>query len=103
MPSSPPPANKQPFIDPDVGLHVFFPPRFYAIAIPTVLLVVFVGLVTLFIGLTMLKAASAEKQKKKEQKEELAAVDAAVAMRILDTAVGRAGASAVSKKKKKVT
>ncbi|GAB5031993.1 dolichol phosphate-mannose biosynthesis regulatory protein [Nannochloropsis oceanica] len=55
-----------PFIDPDVGLHAFFPPRFYAIAIPTVLLVVFVGLVTLFIGLTMLRAASAEKRKKKQ-------------------------------------
>jgi len=84
-----------------VGLHVFFPPRFYAIAIPTVLLVVFVGLVTLFIGMTVLKAASAEKQKKKkEQEEELAAVDAAVGMRL---AAGRAGASAVSMKKKKVT
>ena len=80
-----------------MGLHVFFPPRFYAIAIPTVLLVVFVGLVTLFIGLTMLKAASAEKQKKKQRQQAAAAAAAeGVGMR-------QAGASAVSKKKKKVT
>ncbi|TFJ81795.1 hypothetical protein NSK_007042 [Nannochloropsis salina CCMP1776] len=52
-----------PFIDADVGLHTFFPPRYYAIAIPAILLVLFVGLVGLFIGLTMLKA-TVEKQGK---------------------------------------
>lgn len=47
-----------------MGLQAYFPPRVYAIAIPTLLLVLGVGLVGLFIGLTMLKAASAEKRKK---------------------------------------
>lgn len=64
-PLSPQPTHPtQPFIDPSVGLQAYFPPRVYAIAIPTVLLVLGVGLVGLFIGLTMLKAASAEKRKK---------------------------------------
>ena len=44
-------------------MQALFPPRVYAIAIPTLLLVLGVGMVTLFIGLTMLKAANAEKQK----------------------------------------
>lgn len=63
--SIPPPSltPTQPFIDADVGLHTFFPPRYYAIAIPAILLVLFVGLVGLFIGLTMLKA-TVEKQGK---------------------------------------
>lgn len=65
------PAPKQPFIDPTDGaaLHALFPPRYYAIAVPTVLLAAFVGLVACFIGWTMLKAAAANRAKQQAKKK----------------------------------
>lgn len=58
----------QPFIDPKDGaaLHRLFPPRYYAIAGPTVLLAAFVGLVACFIGGTMLRTALANRAKQQQ-------------------------------------
>jgi hypothetical protein len=67
------PPNRQPFIDPKNGgaaIHRFFPPRYYAIAVPTILLAAFVGLVTCFIGLTMLKTAAVNRAKQQQQQQE---------------------------------
>ncbi len=63
----PPTPTHKPFIDPKDGaaLHRLFPPRYYAIAIPTLLLAAFVGLVAIFIGLTMLKTAAAARAKQR--------------------------------------
>lgn len=60
----------QPFIDPKDGaaIHRLFPPRYWAIAGPTLLLAAAVGLVASFIGLTMFKTAAANRAK--QQKEQ---------------------------------
>lgn len=43
----------------------FFLPRKYAIAIPTVLVILLVAVVATFIGLTLMKSAAARKPKQK--------------------------------------
>lgn len=53
----------QPFVDTSHPVQDFFLPRKYAIAIPTVLVIILITLVATFVGLTLIK--SARKQKKK--------------------------------------
>ncbi|CAM9895986.1 unnamed protein product [Pylaiella littoralis] len=52
-----------PFVDTSHPLQEFFLPRKYAIAIPTLLVIVLVTLVATFIGLTLMKSARKQKQK----------------------------------------
>lgn len=52
-----------PFVDTSHPVQDFFLPRKYAIAIPTVLVIIVVALVVSFIGLTVMKSARKEKQK----------------------------------------
>lgn len=54
--------NRKPFVDTSHPVQDFFLPRKYAIAIPTVLVIILVTLVATFIGLTLMK--SAKKQTK---------------------------------------
>lgn len=53
-----------PFIADDNILQYFFLPRYYAIALPVVALIVGVCLVTSFIGFVIIKSASKKKGKK---------------------------------------
>lgn len=53
----------QPFVDTSHPLQDFFLPRKYAIAIPTVLVIIVVTLVATFIALTLMKSARKKKQK----------------------------------------
>ncbi|CAB1113997.1 unnamed protein product [Ectocarpus sp. CCAP 1310/34] len=52
-----------PFVDTSHPVQDFFLPRKYAIAIPTVLVIVLVTLVATFIGLTLMKSARKQKLK----------------------------------------
>ncbi|ETV80032.1 hypothetical protein H257_07215 [Aphanomyces astaci] len=45
-----------PFVDKDHIVQSFFPERYYAIAIPSVLLVVFLTVCSTFIGLVMIRS-----------------------------------------------
>lgn len=53
----------QPFVDTSHPVQDFFLPRKYAIAIPTVLVILLVTLVATFIGLTLMKSARKQKLK----------------------------------------
>jgi dolichyl-phosphate mannosyltransferase polypeptide 2 regulatory subunit len=52
----------QPFVDSKQAIHAYFPPRLYAIAIPTVLLILAIVVVTTFIGFTLVRTQAAKKQ-----------------------------------------
>ncbi|CAM9629323.1 unnamed protein product, partial [Ectocarpus sp. 4 AP-2014] len=52
-----------PFVDTSHPVQDFFLPRKYAIAIPTVLVILLVTLVATFIGLTLMKSARKQKLK----------------------------------------
>lgn len=52
----------QPFVDSKQAIHAYFPPRIYAIAIPTVLLILFITVVTAFIGVTLVRTSAKKKQ-----------------------------------------
>ncbi|KAF0700589.1 Aste57867_8925 [Aphanomyces stellatus] len=45
-----------PFVDKDHVVQSFFPERYYAIAIPSILLVVFLTVCSTFIGLVMIRS-----------------------------------------------
>ncbi|KAH9076802.1 dolichyl-phosphate mannosyltransferase polypeptide 2, regulatory subunit [Aphanomyces euteiches] len=45
-----------PFVDKDHAVQSFFPERYYAMAIPSVLLVVFLTVCSTFIGLVMIRS-----------------------------------------------
>jgi dolichol phosphate-mannose biosynthesis regulatory protein len=57
------PLSTQPFVDDKHSLQAYFPPRKYAIAIPAVLLVIFIAAGALFVGITLVNA-SRQKRKK---------------------------------------
>lgn len=52
-----------PFVDTSHPVQVYFLPRKYAIAIPTVLVIILITLVATFVGLTLVKSARKQKQK----------------------------------------
>ncbi|CAN0424111.1 unnamed protein product, partial [Ectocarpus sp. 13 AM-2016] len=52
-----------PFVDTSHPVQDFFLPRKYAIAIPTVLVILLVTLVATFVGLTLMKSARKQKLK----------------------------------------
>lgn len=54
----------QPFVDTSHPLQDFFLPRKFAIAIPTVLVIILVTLVATFIGLTLMKSARKQQKQK---------------------------------------
>lgn len=56
-------SPNQPFVDTSHPVQDFFLPRKYAIAIPTVLVIILVTLVATFIALTLMKSARKQKQK----------------------------------------
>ena len=51
----------QPFIDKDHPFQSYFPDPIYAIAVPATLLVFFIGLVTIFVSVVLLKELSKTK------------------------------------------
>ncbi len=54
-------APPQPFLDTNNPLQDFFPDRYYAVAIPAVLLVLAITLVTAFVGMVIMKSAAKKK------------------------------------------
>jgi dolichyl-phosphate mannosyltransferase polypeptide 2 regulatory subunit len=53
-----------PFLAEDNIIQQFFPPRYYAIALPVIALILGICLVATFIGSVILKSASKKKAKK---------------------------------------
>jgi dolichol phosphate-mannose biosynthesis regulatory protein len=51
----------QPFVDTEVPVHSYFPDRYYAIAVPAVLLVLLLGFIGTFVSITMIKSSTSKK------------------------------------------
>lgn len=52
-----------PFIDADSAIQALFPPRYYAIALPVVALILGTCVILSFVGLVILKSTRKEKKK----------------------------------------
>lgn len=58
----PHPIHAQPFVDPGLPVHDYFPDRVWAVAVPCVALVLGVSFVVLFIATTVIRAAAHKKK-----------------------------------------
>jgi hypothetical protein len=51
----------QPFVDTEVPVHAYFPDRYYAIAVPSVLLVLLLAFIGTFVSITIIKSSASKK------------------------------------------
>jgi dolichyl-phosphate mannosyltransferase polypeptide 2 regulatory subunit len=68
-PSETPTDTHQPFVDENIELHNFFPPRVWAIRIPMMIILVGIAVVGSFLSMVMIKSSQKKRAKLAAQQQ----------------------------------